>query len=301
VIEQVTKLLTAAVASQKKLISDISSKFESYQKHTDEKITLLTESEQLRDKFVQEKVDTFLASIPLPKDADNEYILSQLQNDAKKITDTELQKVNIKLKSEILKTQELTKEELEKIQKETKDTLVKAEDSIDNILKAKLKLYTSQNNIEIKKHIQDEVAKIPKAKDGKDAKVDYQLINKQVKKEVSNQRVVKDITYNKTKRQLTVSYTDKTDKKLEIKKEEFIIHQGGGGGVSGGFNISSLKEITSLQNTDYLVVIRDGKSVKISAQNASSYFGSEVVPDGAYVDDNGNYYVDTSGNYIISE
>jgi len=132
--------------------------------------------------------------------------------------------------------------------------------------------------------IADEVAKLPKAKDGETPTVDYQKIFSEVLKNIPEENIAKKVMGRVKAEVVGIKKTDfkdgyliiyYTNGKIEKHKVEFkkISMFGGSGGGGGGTDFSKLSEITTLIDTDFIVVIRDGKPVKISALNASNYFG----------------------------
>jgi hypothetical protein len=134
----------------------------------------------------------------------------------------------------------------------------------------------------VDKNIQEKVDAIPQPK------IDYKQVNKdimqnfpkneildEVKKEIPKQKEV--IGIQKIYVEGDYLYIETTDGKkqkfrISFKNVSFF----GGGGNGSSFNVNALEEITSLQETDYIVAIRDGKAVKISAINAAMYFGSGI-------------------------
>lgn len=110
----------------------------------------------------------------------------------------------------------------------------------------------------------------------------------------SNGVGIEDIT--KSKDEIKITLTDGTVKKFSVPKT--TIYAGGGGG--GGINLSTIKTIDAILDTDFIVLKRGEELVKISAIDALQYFGTTpTTPDGAYVNELGSYYVNESNEYLI--
>jgi hypothetical protein len=119
--------------------------------------------------------------------------------------------------------------------------------------------------------------------------VNYEAINQTIKKEVSKIPTPKDgmdgvdgVGIEKIedkKDDIVIKLTNKKEFKIKKPKSDMIF-AGGGSSNSGGFDVNSVIEITEILNTDFILVMKDGKISKINIDNfVTNIFGF----DGAIV------------------
>ena len=259
-LERLTTIITEASLKHKEYILKLEKSFKDYRLSTDKSIDILLKNDELRNEFINEKVDKFLASIPLPKDADNEYILGNLKVDVKEYL--------VKIDEDV---NTLTKTNLDKI-KNTQDKSIKdISEKLNSFMSQKLDEYREINKKTVDEAIRLQVAKIPPPKDGQDADVDYEAIGEMIAKEISSNKFVKDIEFIQNTNELKIIYTDGTSKKLQLpttRRNTKI------GSFLGGGSESGIEEVTELLQDDFIILTRNGIQVKISVSN----FEDSIIP-----------------------
>lgn len=267
--EQILEVLKQAMIGQKSKIIDVSSNLSEYKKKTDLQLSAIMDAERLRGDFVNERVDKYLKSIPLPKDADNDYIVNELK---KNITEeyilSDLKKDVNSVLDELLKTND---NKIENLDKEIADI-------INN------KMHSSQEYFAkvMRLSIESQVSRIPKpanGKDGRDGKngrdgkkgdtpnIDYSLVEKEIQKEVNKKEYVEDVEVIRDRDGafLKIFYSNKKTKKLELPVNTRTTVIGGGGSEST--NICELPLAENILDTDNIELCRDGEKFKTTASD----------------------------------
>lgn len=264
-VEQLLQIATKAIAKQKTYILNLEDSFKNYMTNTDSKIEMLSQSNSLRDKFISEKVDKFLSEIPLPKDADNEYILAELNKEAKKYFEELGDEVDT-----------ITSESLSNIQYTTEKSLKEIDDKLEAFMSQKLDEYRAVHYKAVKEAIKTQLARLPKPKDGKDAEVDYKIITKQIQKEIKETKSVKDIDVEKN--DLKITYTDGTKKKVSLPKQNIVIN--GGGAVDyrilGVPKVLTATQSITLQEESVIILVdATSQNITVTLSKAENcYFSS---------------------------
>jgi cell division septum initiation protein DivIVA len=269
-LDKIVKLTTKALKNQKNYLLGVEKKLSNYIDKTDTQLKTLLEHDHLRIKYIDEKLDVFLGGIDERAREENNRLLEDISNDKEKLFEEVEQKVQQTTNEAIKETQKFTKDEIERLKNKSKIELESTEKNIKITLKNNLEIYTQETTKKLYDTLKEKLASIPKAKDGKDAEIDYDAIGKMIAKEISSNKFVKDIEFIQNTNELKIIYTDGTSKKLQLpvsRKGGNIGTFIGGSSSSGGFDVNSVIEITEILNTDFVLVMKDGKISKINIDN----------------------------------
>ena len=273
----------------------------------DEKIDNLaiSQEKELNDKAnailkdFEVKYENYVKNIALPKDG-KDFDLNLWENfkkDRDIIADKAIGELN-DLKAEIIKF----------FQEQTADynAFVKEKELQNNKNEANHNAFIKEKESRIDEIILNiESFKGEDGKDGKDGIDGTNGKDGDKGKDGKNGIGIKDITEKNG--EIVITLTDGTIKKLKMPRDIRVISGGGGskgGGVAsssnGGVDYSKLTELFEINDTDFIVLLRENIPYKVSISTLKGVFGGETV-DNTITTETGVYLTTEDGVYINFE